>query len=56
MDLVINYTDGKAQEISNVLEISNIPNTMNVIVKCGFPHWCKYALIRKDIKNMEVLV
>lgn len=47
-----NYT--KVYE--NVLEILNVPDTMNIVIKCGYPHWETIALIRADIKKMEVLI
>ena len=54
MNVSVTVNEGYTKVYENVLEILNVPDTMNVIVKCGYPHWCKYALIRKDIKNMEV--
>lgn len=56
MALAIKFTDDTFIVYENVLEILNVPDTMNIVIKCGFPHWETVALIRNDIKKMEVLV
>lgn len=48
--------ENRAKVYQNVLEILNVPDTMNIVIKCGFPHWETVALIRSDIKKMVVLV
>ena len=55
MVLKVTTNDNYTKLYENVLEILNIPDTMNIVIKCGFPHWETVALIRKDIKKMEVL-
>ena len=56
MILSITFKDGSFIVYENVLEILNVPDTMNIVIKCGFPHWETVALIRNDIKKMEGLV
>lgn len=54
MNLQVTYNDNHSDLYRNVLEILNVPDTMNIVVKCGFPHWETKAIIREDIKSMEV--
>lgn len=56
MNLEVTTNEGNIKVYENVLEILNVPDTMNIVIKCGFPHWETKALIRDDIKKMEVLV
>lgn len=56
MNVSVTVNEGYTKVYENVLEILNVPDTMNVVIKCGFPHWETKALIRNDIKKMEVLV
>jgi hypothetical protein len=56
MTLEVRYYGGGYELYENVLEILNVPDTMNIVIKCGFPHWETVALIRNDVKKMEVLV
>lgn len=56
MTLDVTYYGNKHELYENVLEILNVPDTMNIVIKCGYPHWEQKALIRKNIKKMEVIV
>ena len=56
MTLAITFKDSSFIVYENVLEILNVPDTMNIVIKCGFPHWETKSIIRNDIKKMEVLV
>lgn len=56
MTLEVTTKQNYTKVYQNVLEILDVPNTMNIILKCSFPHWETVSLIRKDIKKMEVLV
>jgi hypothetical protein len=56
MRVEVTYKDKHLVAYENVLEILDVPDTMNIILKCGFPHWETVSLIRKDIKKMEVIL
>lgn len=56
MIVEVRYRDGTMRVFKDVLEILNVPDTINIVIKCGFPHWETKALIRDDIKKMEVFV
>jgi hypothetical protein len=56
MQVEVTYYGNKHELYENVLEILNVPDTMNIVIKCGFPHWETKAIIRNDVKKMEVLV
>jgi hypothetical protein len=56
MRVEVTYECIKTVVYDNVLEIIDVPDTMNIILKCGFPHWETVSLIRKDIKKIEVIL
>lgn len=56
MTLEVTTNENYTKVYENVLEILNVPDTMNIVIKCGFPHWETKAIIRNDVKKMEVLV
>lgn len=56
MSVSVIYENNCTIVYENVMEIINVPNTMNIVIKCGFPHWETKVLIRNDIKKMEVMI